>query len=364
MSDGAEFAAATPELRRLRDNAQYNADLADALHAQAAPLCIYLMDMREYFRWRHGLSLADSLPRAGLGAWIGEREHLWEQLRTSIEGDEDFSPFRPLLPEVCGDPFDTLALREHLHQRGLVYGAGVGRFGRPQFFLGRVLAREQREGNTVLICGEELARGAQASPAMSRGDEILIRQDALERWLWARYEEWRLHPHDGGLAAAVEHHTEAVGGDPVAAIHRMAEVEREALILHEVGERRIDGELGEAWHDMLEALPSRKAEMLVRSVRDLLADCEVTLPALLKRGADSSIHCWFGVIDGVRQKLSPGLIDAYRRWREGDRAALADRLPDACAHWRALAHRVYAAWREGDSAALESLRDDVSIPFR
>lgn len=360
-----ESAAGRIDEHQLGAIVQRNADLADAQHAQTAPLCIYLLDMREYFRWQRRFPLDVPLARAELGAWIGERERHWEHLRTEVGDAGPLAGFRPILPGLCADPFATDPVREALTGAGLVFGAGIGRFGRPHFFLGRLAARESREGNEILVCGEELARGAVALPAMSRGNEILVRQDALERWLWSRYEEWRLHPHDNGLALAFDFHAKAPGdsGD-AATIRRMAALEREALILHELGERRIDGDLGDAWHDLIEEMPSRKAEILVRSVRDLLADCTVTLPELLGRGQSASVHCWFGLLDGVRQKLAPGMVDAYQRWRQGDRACLDERLIEARQHWRSAAATVLRRWQHGGAAALEDLRDDGSLIFR
>lgn len=345
----------------LRTIAQANADLADARHAQASSLCLYLLDMREFFRWQRGLPLDHPLPRADLGPWIAEREALWERLRDAADAG-----YRALLPEVDDDPFATVPLAGELAAEGLVYGAGIGRFGRPLFFLARLLDRELREGCTILTCGEELARGAIAPPAMSRGNEVVVRQDALERWLWTRYEEWRLHPRDNGLAAAYAIHEAAArpgGRDAPAVIRRMAVHEREAVILHELGERRLDPWLGDDWHDLIEEAPSRKAEVLARAVRDLLADCTVTLPVLLERDDAAAIHCWFGLVEGLRGKLAGALLTDYRSWRSGDRAVLAPRVEAARRHWADAAQALLRVWRDEGPPALDRLVDDESLIF-
>ena len=345
--------------------AQSNADLADAWHAQSVSLCIYLLGMREYYRCEHGLPLVQPLPRDAIGAWIAARETAWDELRDAPGGDEG-PQFRPLLPERSRDPFDTDAIRDPLAAEGLAYAAGIGRFGRPQFVLARLIGREVREGCEILVCGEELARGAEASPAMSRGREVLVRMDALERWLWMRHEEWRLHPRDNGLAAAYAIHEAALPADAreaPAVIRRMAAHEREALILHELGERRVDADLGDAWHDLIEDAPSRKAELLARAVRDLLADCTVTLPQLLERGDDASIHAWFGLLDGMRQKLAPGLLEGYRQWRTGASAELAACLDAARAHWAQSAQTVLDTWHDEGPGGLDRLVDRELLVF-
>lgn len=347
----------------LRATAQFNADLADAQHAHLLPLCIYLLDMRDFFRWERRLGLGADISRSELGAWISTREAHWDGLR----GAEDDEPqaYRPLFPDLSDDPFDTPAVRDVLAGNRLVYGAGLGRFGRPQFFLGREISREEREGNEIVVCGEEFARGATAAPAMSRGHEILVRQDALERWLWSRYEEWQVHPRDNGLHAAYQLHVASLGRDePPAVIRRMAEVEREALILHELGERRIDADFGDDWHDMLDDMPSRKAEALARALRDLVADCTVTLPTLLAQDAVASIHCWFGLLDGVRLTLAPGLADAYAAWRRDGTAGLDERrLDEARQHFAAAAQRLLGAWQERGVAGVEGLLDDPALIY-
>lgn len=356
-------------LANLCATAQFNADLADAQHAQSSPLCIYLLNMRDFFRWERKVPFDQTLERSELGPWIRTREAHWDALRDGAITEDQTVEYRPLFPGVSDDPFNTLAIHDVLESKGLVYGAGIGRFGRPQFFLGRAIAREIRSDCEIVVCGEEFSRGASAAPAMSRGHEILIRQDALERWLWARYEEWQLHPRDNGLSVAYASYADRIVAeyghaiDPPVVIRQMALHERETLILHELGERRIDADLGEDWHEMLDDMPSRKAELLARSIRDLLADCTVTLPRLLASDSFASIHCWFGLLDGVRLKLSPALLEAYQHWRtlpEGSRLA---GLEAARQHYAVAAERLLTAWRRDGAQGVENLVDDPSLVF-
>lgn len=355
----------TPPIESLRAIAQSNADLSDAMHASAAPLCIYLLNMRDFYRWDRQLPFERALARSELGAWISVRETGWDVTRRAVEEGHQEVVYRPLFPELSSDPFDTVAIRDRLAGQGLAYGAGIGRFGRPQFFLARVIQREQREGCEVVVCGDELARGATAPPAMSRGREILVRQDALERWLWSHYEEWQHHPRENGFAAAYALHAGKSNRpeDAPAVIRRMAAVERETLILHELGERRSEALFGDDWHDLLDDLPNRKAEMLARAIRDLVADCTVTLPTQLQSGAVASVHCWFGLLDGTRLALSPGLADDYLHWRAGDDHRLLSRLEAAGEHFAAAGSKLLAAWRRDGAAGVGSLIDDVQLIF-
>ena len=351
-----------PLIDQLRVVAQNNADLSDAHHAQSSPLCIYLLSMRDFYRWERALPFSQALVRSDLGKWISAREAHWESLRGE-EGSAE-ACFEPLFPTLTDDPFDTAALRDTLAHHALAYGAGIGRFGRPQFFLGREISREWREGCEIVVCGQELARGITAPPAMSRGQEILIRQDALARWLWTRYEEWQLHPRENGLSSAFELHAAALSmNDPLPVMARMASEELESLILHELGERRIDGAIGESWHDMLDEIPNRKTELLARSVRDLLADCTVTLPTLIEREAFASIHCWFGLLDGTRLKLAPSLMDVYQAWKAGNFHLLAMRVEEGRQHFTTVVEKILKVWQQEGVSGLDALMDDASIVF-
>ena len=73
--------------QQLIDSVRFNCNLADARHAGNYTMCIYLLKMREFFRWEAGYELTDSLPREEIGRWLGEREALWESL-----DDEEFRP--------------------------------------------------------------------------------------------------------------------------------------------------------------------------------------------------------------------------------------------------------------------------------
>lgn len=337
------------DLDALVATAQRNCDLADARHAQGMSLCAYLLDLREYYRWQHGLALDAVLERPLLSAWISRREAHWEDLRAAPDHD-----FQPLLAADSDDPFDEAAFNAALAAHGLVCGAGIGRFGRPLFFLAERRWVECREGIEILVAGRELARGLTAPPAVSRDGRVLIRLDALERWLWTKYEEWQHHPHDSGFAVAYAMYADGAA-DPLAGVRAMALGEVETLVLHEIGEQRADGEFGDDWDEMLSEAASRKAELFVRALRDLFADCAYTLPTLIGRDAEASIHFWFGTLEGVRRQLAAGLIDAYRAWGRGDRAGLEAAAAAAAGHWQDACRNVLGRWRESGWPALEAL---------
>lgn len=353
------------ERARLVHAVQTNCHIADARHAADMTLCIYLLQMREYFRWERGAAFGAPLARDEIGAWIAEREALWSSLE-----DERFVPL-PCPGAPAGvDAFDAAALNRHLLPAGLLYGAGLAASDRPVFFLAELHSAAQREGLAVLSAGRELARGLLAPPAaldsLPQAPAIVLRREAVARWGWEKYETHALHRRPGSaLHAAVEAYGFDRGFD--AALPRWLAEQGEAMVLHEIGEHRAGERLGPQWGALRLALPTRRGDLHARAVRDHLADFIVTLPTLLERDAQASIHVWFANYDGVRELLFPSLKTAYAAWRGGDGGSALGRAIDrGRAHFEQLAAqllREHAQGREG--AALERLltaREAVLAP--
>jgi hypothetical protein len=332
------------ELQRFARAVQRNCDIADARHAREATMCTYLLQMRELYGWEQGLALEAQPARAEVSRWLTEREAAWSALE-----EEDYGPL-PLGGHGYA-PFDAAALNRELLARGLVYGAGYGRFHRPHFFLAELAGDGMREGVRVLVAGRELARDISAIPAALQGETIFVRRDALRRWLWEKVEFWRARRPAGALASALEHWGLAAGDD--AAFERMVDAEIETLVLHELGEARAGARLGAAWEEMLAGLADRRLEILARAVRDNLADCLSTLPALLERDARGSLHFWFSQLDGMRREIFPALGSAYASWRESGRAAaLTDAIGAGAAHWERVARQFLSSPGGADARAV------------
>lgn len=348
--NGRASSAVTPRLDALVTTVRANCRVSDARHARNMTMCIYLLEMRELYRWEHGYTLDAVLPRAEVGAWLSERETQWDAV--------EHAGYRLLpLDNELVDPYAAEEVNHRLVPSGWVYGAGVGRSRKPQFFLAELEREEWRDGVRVLVAGREHARDVAPAPAALRDDTIYVRTDALQRLLWERAELWNRRRATGPLKAALD----ACGfaDSPMAALKRMADVETETLILHELGERAAAEWLSPAWERMLDGFTEPRAEIFARAARDHLADCTVTLPVLLARGAATSIDLWFAGLDGMRRELFPRLRGAYDAWRRGDGGrALTAAAEEGATHWRRVCADVLAlVEREDDHVerALEAL---------
>lgn len=329
-------------LEPLFEAVRRNCLITDARHARAMTLCTYLLEMREFCRWEQGLPLGEAPPREQVGRWISEREALWETLE-----HEDFGPV-PLDGREC-EPFASRCVNEALLPRGLVYHAGVGRYGKPHFFLGRLEAREAEAGGPeVLVCGREYARDLLAIPAALQGDTIIVRREALTQWLWEKGAAWREKAVAGPMQRALESYDYGSPGG----LERMVEGETGAVILHERGEWQAGRLLGPEWEDMLAGFTQRRAEIVARALRDNLADALSTLPALIGEGRAASLHFWFANFDAMRKALWPELLPAYEAWATtGDTAALAEKLDEGRERWLAATRKFLDLHRRGGAEA-------------
>lgn len=339
---------------------QANCDIADARHATDLPLCIYLLQMREFYRWEQGLPFGAPLPREAVGLWIAERESTWNRLETQAFGGLPHPSGAPHAAPVA--PFDVETMNERLAPMGLAYGAGLVGPDRPAFFLADLDAIDTAEdGLRVQVCGREHARGLLAPPASLQGDTIVLRQESLARWLWEKYEAFGVRRAEGPFKSVVEAYR--LDDDFHAALPRLVRDQGRTLVLHEVGEHRAGRWLGPAWAEMHVQLDDRRAELFVRAVRDQIADLETTLPTLLHQGADESIHFWFAAYDGIRARLFPSLEAAYAAWCAGDRGrALQRAAVHGARHFRGLAEQVLALHARHGHAATPLITRLLTAP--
>lgn len=325
----------------LVDAVQKNCLITDARHARSMTMCMYLLEMQQYYRWENGIPYSRSLPKNDLGSWLVERERLWGEL------EEQPYTALPLGEDIA--PFDSAAVNRRIIPEGFVYSAGIGRFGKPHFFLGKLATVEQRGDYTILISDCEYARDLTTPPAALQDKTIFLRRDAVRRMLWEKYEEW-LWKKRGNSALFGNFNS-----DPEAALEAMAEKECETVILHELGEGMAGELLGMGWENMLANSPSVVTEIVLRALRDLLADCLSTLPALIQREDAESLHFYFANLAGMRLEMFPMAVRAYRLWMSNDDIRpLADAAAEGRKHWLETCRQLLDAFEShGESLLLD-----------
>jgi hypothetical protein len=332
-------------LQVLSSRVQHNCNISDARHGADYQMCTFLMKMREYYRWEKRLPYGARLPREEVGSWLAQREQLWERLE-----DQDYLPL-----EIGGerlDPFEADRINERLVADGLVYSAGLGRNAKPHFFLGRLERCQQPGGYSVFISDREYARDLGAPPAMTQGNTIYIRRDSLRRMVWEKLESWRWSRPDNALGRAFACYD--CDADLEGALDAMTEAELESVLLHELGEYKAGLMLGEDWNRVVLDLAGTPAEIMARAVRDHLADCLVTLPALADRADPPRLHFYLGNLTHMRREIFPGLETAYAEWQAtGSTAAIKSLARRGREHWQRVAMRLLECGRSGSDPASE-----------
>ncbi|HBG94601.1 MAG TPA: hypothetical protein DDY14_04580 [Chromatiaceae bacterium] len=344
------------QLNILVNAVQHNCDISDARHGADYSLCVYLMKMREYYRWEQRLPYGAALEKDAVGNWLQAREQLWEALE-----DADWQSL--CIAEQEYDPYDANAINQALAPHGLVYSSGLGQRAKPHFFLGRLERRTRIGGYSVYVAAAEYARDLTAPPAMSLGDQIFLRRESLRRVLWEKLESWRWNRPDNALGQAFACYD--FDADLEGSLTAMTDCEIDNTLLHEQGEYLAGNILDNAaWNAMLLDLIQTPAELMARAVRDHLADCLVTLPGIGDRlAADmatgcAALHFYIGNLSPMRAKIFPKLESFYQTWRQHhDNTALRDLAKLGRAHWQRLGRQMIGLHRTHGSGAAPMIRD-------
>mgnify|MGYP001819162753 FL=1 len=320
------------------DAVRANCHIADAKHATDYTLCVYLLKMREYFRWERDIPFNAALPHKDLTHWLTQRESRWESLQ-----EKEFNPV-PVLDRQH-DPFDAEAINEVLSELGYVYSSGYGHNLKPMFFLGALESCTTHDGYTLVVSGREFARDLASPPAMSQGNTIFVRRESLRRMLWEKIEEWRWNRPANAMQSALDCYDFDTAIDQ--SLNAMTDNELRSALLHEIGEVQAGELLGSEWESMLASLSHSKAEIMVRAVRDHLADALSTLPGLLADMNIASLHFYMANMTNMRKQLAPQLVSAYEIWAlSGDAQELEELAKESASHWQGLAEHILELYRE------------------
>ena len=325
------------EHQQLARAVQHNCNISDARYAGNYTMCVYLLKMREYFRWEMEQGFGANLRRDDVGQWLTAREQLWLDIE-----DQDYAHLD--IDGELHDPFHSGPINSKLLEHGLVYSAGIGQKSKPHFFLADLVRHESVDGFDIYIADREYARDLTSPPAMSQKQTVYIRRESFKRMIWEKTEQWRWSKPRNAMARAIACYD--FDNDLQGALDAMTERELESAILHEIGEIRAGEDLA-GWQDMMSQLMFTQAEIMARAVRDHLADAISTLPALLRNQQEASIHFYMANLTSMRKHIFPALMEAYNDWcKSRDTARLEELIDKSRSHWRAVATEMLAIFNQ------------------
>jgi len=314
--------------RQLAQAVQHNCNISDARFAGNYTMCVYLMKMREYFRWEMEQDFGSSLTRDDVGKWLTEREQLWSDIE-----NQDFAHLD--IEGELHDPFHSHQINSKLLDHGLVYSAGIGQKSKPHFFLADLANHQNHNDYDIYISAREYARDLTSPPAMSQDKTIYIRRESFKRMIWEKTEQWRWSKPQNAMAHAIACYD--FDSNLKNALDQMTDHELKSAILHEIGEIKA-GENLHGWHDMMSQLMFTQAEIMARAVRDHLADAISTLPVLLEEKQEASIHFYVANLTNMRKHIFPSLIGTYNAWLENRNIGELEKLVDQSKrHWQGIA---------------------------
>ncbi|MEE9333531.1 MAG: Sfum_1244 family protein [Granulosicoccaceae bacterium] len=285
-----------PYLTTLCEDVQFNCTVSDARYARDYSLCIYLLRMREFYRWRFNIPLLHRLDTDIVGDWISDMEMHWDD----IEGCE----FKPIvIGGVTFGPFESDAINLQLQSSGLIYSAGYGRLGQPHFVLAELIDKKRDTSMVSYECGKELARDSITLPAMAQNQSVYIRHDSIKRYICQMVDEWRLQKPVGPLARVVEHYQLIDPNTFEDQIEKAGTQLGPLFLEHERGEVAAGALLGERYHQLLIKIAGSRGEFYLRAVRDMLADSLKTWPYILAQGNEIKLDFWLASVSGARLQL-------------------------------------------------------------
>ena len=284
------------DISLIQQTVQHNCAISDARYSREYSLCIYLLRMREFYRWKNKIPLGKGIDQSALGNWVSDTEAHWDEIE-----ETDFLPLS--LSGKDYDPFDTAAINKMLNNSGLHYSAGLGRLGQPHFVLARLQAKTTKDQYTCIEFGEELARDVITLPAMTQNKTIYVRHEQLAQLIWQMFDEWHLHQTDGPMARLVVHFKLNLDNELPTRINSAANELSTLLIQHELGEIAAGELLGNAYQEMTFAFHGSKGEMQIRAVRDLLADSLRSWPYITTTNSTIALDFWLAGLSGFRETL-------------------------------------------------------------
>ena len=319
------------DIQALINNVQLNCHISDARHAGNYTLCVYLLKMREFYRWEHQQSFSEKLSKNDIGNWLSTREELWQELE-----NDDYCTVN--IANKSYDPFDSANINQSLLADKLIYSGGYGIKEKPHFFLAQLEKKQTLSNYTIYISGKEYARDLTSPPAMSQNKTIFIRRESFKRLIWERTDEWRWNKPENAMAKAIAYYD--FDNDLERALNDMTDNELDAAVLHEIGEIQVGKNL-KGWQKMMTDISFTQAEIMARAVRDHYADTLHTLPVLIKNNNLASIHFYFANLTHMRKHIFPSLMKAYQQWCENKNIKTIEKtVTEAVDHWQDIAQQM------------------------
>jgi len=289
------------------DQIRWNCDVSDSRYAGNYSVCGLFLRLRDLYKWEHDLSPWIEEPPGKVIDWIDAKEQLWETLN-----DQRFRDI--CIDGKVFDPFDTNGINSCLSVEGLFYGAGYARSMKPTFFLSQVEERTARIGYDVFMLGKEWVRDLFATPALLQGDTIVIRRESAMRHLWDNIFYAKQSNRDPIRFALAAYGLDLKDLESIRPhLKQIALDDCDRYLYHELGELTDTVLDRTVWRGLIAAFPHTPIELLIRAVKDLLADTGDPGPLreFVLRKDSVLLAFYVAFTDGLIRALFPEIFSSF-----------------------------------------------------
>jgi hypothetical protein len=303
-------------LDRLTRQVLFNCDVSDARHAGIYSVCGLAMRLRDLYKWERRIAPWQEDEAALVLDWIGGKEDRWEHLLEAdyvnlTVKDKDF------------EPFDTQSINAALAGENCFYGAGYAHHLKPTFVLADIDREEIAAGHRIRFLGREHARDLLTLPAFNQDGAVILRTEAARMYLW---DQIAYISNSGRRALDLALASCGLPDSGSATIRghfdTVLKVQQGIHLRHEIGELEETVFDRRIWQQLLADYPHSAVELLIRTLKDLLADTgpQGALTYLLRHQDATALGLYMAFGSGMTRLLTHELTCAFdaflqnRRW--------------------------------------------------
>jgi hypothetical protein len=334
------------DLNRLTRQVLFNCDISDARHAGIYSVCGLAMRLRDLYKWEKRIAPWQEDEAARVLDWIGAKENLWEKL---LEVDYG----RLTLDDQHFEPFDIQPINSALVDGNLFYGAGYAHNLKPTFVLAEIDHEETVAGHKVFYLGREYARDLLTLPAFGQDSAVILRTEAGRMFFW---DQISYISNSGRRALDLALAACGLPDSRTPTIRRHYDtvfaVQQQIYLRHEIGELEESVFNREIWQQLLADHPHTTVELLIRTIKDLLADTgpHGALMHLLKNRDAAALGLYMAFSSGITRLLTQELIYAFDTFMQAHRwdpmIAAARRVRQKVAEHAGQVMELYEAGRQ------------------